>query len=71
MQTKFDNAEQVENFLSEEGVLFHKGYSKVPVKNTEVPYWQVKVGKSYCEVYDIVQWANVVYSLKATRFRKG
>lgn len=58
----FSNQKEVEQFLSEHGIRCEKLYYFQPLTKKPVPFWKVSLGKHPCEVYDIVGWANLVFS---------
>jgi hypothetical protein len=58
----FSDSREVEEFLKDHGIVCEKLYYFQPLTKKPVPYWKVFLGKSPCEVYNIVEWANLVYS---------
>lgn len=58
----FITPKEVEQFLTDRGIVCEKVYYFRPLAENPVPYWKISLGKYPCEVYDIVEWANLVYS---------
>lgn len=58
----FATPKEVEQFLNDRGIVCEKVYYFQPLTKNPVPYWKISLGKYPCEVYDIVEWANLVYS---------
>lgn len=58
----FTTPKEVEQFLSNHGIVCERVYYFQPLTKNPVPYWKVSLGKHPCEVYDIVEWANLVYA---------
>lgn len=59
---QFSSQKDVEEFLKSKGIVCEKLYFFQPLTKNPVPYWKISVGRYPCEVYNLVEWANLVYA---------